>query len=466
MTQRIPPQAIDMEIAVLGAIMLDPSALLKVINILTPQQFYSNKHAIIYDAILKLYAKSEPYDLLTVTQELKKLRKMETIGGATYLGEILASVPTAVNAKHHAVVVQEKSQLRSLIQKTANANEDCYSAAADVHNVATDLQDEIFSIMSARHTSEFQPISIPANQAAENIAMYHRDKKSAYGIRSGFDDLDEVTAGFFKQEVTILGGRPSMGKTSLALNIAKNASVAGRKVAIQSVEMSSIQLAMRILCSEARAPYHTARKGKLNHLQLAEIETKKSEVAAMGIFVDDTPGLSILEMQTKAKMIKAKEDIDLLIIDYLQIMKQPPQARSRNEGITEISSAARNLAKELDIAILLLSQLRRGSEDRRDKRPGLADLRDSGAIEQDADVVMFVHRPEKYRIKTIKVSDSKKIDSKGVAVIIVDKNRNGPIKDIYLQFDDKAMKFNPLAMDSTKESQSNSSVPVEEEIPF
>ncbi len=447
--QRVPPQAMELEIAVLGAIMLDTEAMWKVVDIIDDSCFYSAKHRKIFRAMKSLFDKQEPYDLLTVTEELKKQKQLENIGGAYYLGEILASVPTAANAEYHARVIREKSLLRNLISMSADISGECYDPSCEAEAVMEKMQSHLFQLVSAHQERRvFGHIKPFLSETFETIETYHKKKGLVTGIGTGFHALDEKTAGFQNSDLIILAARPAMGKTSLALNLARNAAIEHNvPVGLFSLEMTSQQLSLRLLCSEARVDSHKVRTGRLPDSDWQKLSKTVGKLAKAPIYLDDTASIGVLDVRTRARRAKLEHNIGMIIIDYLQLMELPRGAESQQQGIAQISRSLKALAKELNIPVIAVSQLSRAVEVRGGKRrPQLSDLRDSGAIEQDADLVLFIYRPEFYSINKVESEDGKEYNSEGIAEIIIGKNRNGPPGSVLLQFERTYVRFQDLEM--------------------
>lgn len=443
--QRIPPQAVELEKAVLGAIMLDSESMWRIANVIDETCFYREEHRKIYAAMFALFERQEPYDLLTVTEELRKNKHLESVGGAHYLAEILASVPTSANAEYHSRILLEKSLLRHLISISTEVVGECYDPGCEAEDLLERMQSQVFQLTSRRERRGFKQIKPSLTETFETIESYHK-KGGVTGISTGFPVLDELMSGFQKADLNIVAARPGMGKTALCLNFAS--SVAMEKqipVGIFSLEMTSQQLALRLLCSEARVDAHRVRTGHLANPDWQKLSMSVGKLASAPIYIDDSPGLGILDVRTRARRVKSEHNVGLIVLDYLQLMDLPRGAESQQQGIATISRSLKALAKELDIPIIAISQLSRAVEVRGgEKRPQLSDLRDSGAIEQDADLVLFIYRPEYYGVRTIEDERGEQLDAEGVAEIIVGKNRNGPPGKVLLQFEKKYVRFQPL----------------------
>ena len=435
----VPPQAIDAEMAVLGSIMLENDVIGRVIEILEPSYFYRTPHKIIYSAALNLYERNEPVDLITISDELRRQKKLDQIGGTYYLTELSESVPTSANIEYHARIVLGKALLRKLIEEAASIAKDSYEAREDVFKIIDRSEQRIFGLSEKRLRGTFQHLSPIMHDTFETIERFHKRKGTVTGVSTGFTKLDELTSGFQQSELIIVAGRPSMGKTALGLNIARTVAVEDKiPVGFFSLEMSKRQLAMRLLCAEARVDAHGVRTGHLADDQWQKLSMCVGVLTEAPIYIDDTPGINVLELRAKARRLKKEKDVGLIIVDYLQLMQGPRGMESRQQEISSISQSLKALAKELDIPVVALSQLSRAVETRGgEKRPMLSDLRESGAIEQDADVVLFVYRPEIY----LKADEAQAKGIAGKAEIIIGKQRNGPVGTIHLTFIKQYTKF-------------------------
>ena len=440
-TQRIPPQDIEAEMAVLGAMFIESEAVIKAMEFLDDSCFYRSSHQKIFRAALKLFDNRQPVDVITMADMLQKSDELEAVGGNYYLVQLAEKIPSAANVEYHARIVLEKALLRKLINVTTNITQMCYESYDDVYDLVDTAEKDVFSLSERRLRRGFTSISPILHDTFEKIESFHHKTGGITGIPTGFSQLDELTSGFQNSELIIIAGRPSMGKTAFCLNIARNAAIKyNTPVGIVSLEMAAYQLAMRLLCSEARVDSHLVRTGKLPKNLWSNLSLGVGNLADAPIFVDDIPAQSILEIKAKARRIKHEKDIQLLIIDYLQLIRGPKGVESRQQEISGISQALKALAKELDIPVVALSQLSRAVESRAgEKRPQLSDLRESGAIEQDADVVIFIYRPEVYsRVEP---------ERENIAEIIIGKQRNGPtgtieliFKKEYVSFEDKSVR--------------------------
>ena len=435
---RVPPQAVDAEVAVLGAMMLDNSAVGVAAELLDEQVFYRMAHRKIFNAIMSLFARDEAVDLVTVTQELKKKKNLDDVGGAAYLSTVLGSVATTANVRYHAKIVLEKSVLRRLITVATEIAQEAYDMGGEAGDILDRAEHMIFEIAESRVRRDFVPMREILKHSFEVIEELYRRKEHITGIPSGFVDLDNLTSGFQRSDLIIIAGRPSMGKTALALNVAAHAAIRmGVATAIFSLEMGRAQLVQRMLCSEAHVDAHQLRTGHLADRHWSNLTTAAGLLSEAPIWIDDTAAMTVLEMRSKARRLKAEADIGLLIVDYLQLMHGLGRQENRQQEISEISRSLKALAKELEVPVLALSQLSRAVETRGgDRRPILSDLRESGAIEQDADVVAFIYRPEVYE---------RSPENIGLAEVIVGKQRNGPTGTVRLAFSSECTRFDNLS---------------------
>ena len=435
----LPPQHIEAEESIISAILIDNNMLLDVIEILAPEDFYRTAHQKIYTAIRDLFDKTEPIDLVTLTNRLKEKGQLEEIGGASYLSRLVDTVPLAVNAPHYAKIVHDKASLRRLIEKANAIVKRCFKEEGKADEVIDFAESAIFEIAENKSQQAFYPISkiIPGN--IDSLEEIQGNRSLVTGVPTGFSQLDNLTSGFQNSDLIILAARPSMGKTALALNIARHAAVdAGIPVAIFSLEMSKEQLSLRMLCSEARMDSSRLRGGFISMEDWGRLTDAASILTQSSIFIDDSASLTAMDIRAKARRLKMDKNIGLIVIDYLQLMQGRAGAERRDLEISEISRSLKALAKELKLPVLALSQLNRMLEQRTDKRPRLSDLRESGALEQDADVVAFIYRDEVYN----KEEDN---PSRGTAEILLSKQRNGPTGDVHLAFLNAFTRFENLA---------------------
>jgi len=437
---RVPPHNLDAERALLGAIMLRPDAMHDISVSTIPDSFYADKHRDIYRAILDLFSKGNPVDLVSISHMLTERGVLDKVGGASYLTELVEVVPAAGNAQYYAGLVQQKHILRSLISTADEIAELGFSNPEDVDMILDTAEKRIYQITQSPTSQRFISLKDSLGEAWERLERLHNSKEESRGIRSGFPALDNLLAGFQKSDLVILAARPSIGKTAFVLDIARNAAVRhGARVGIFSLEMSAQQLVDRMVAAEAKVDAWKLRTGKLNSdTEFALVQEALGRLGEAAIHIDDQPGNNILKMRSAARRLKNEYGLDLIIVDYLQLMT-PTQTRGTDsvvQQVTEISRSLKNLARELDVPVIALSQLSRAVEQRGGK-PRLSDLRDSGSIEQDADVVMFIHRDDKTNPNSEKPN---------IAEILVEKHRNGPTGHIELYFDDKRTTF--LSLDT------------------
>ena len=436
---KVPPQANDMEEAVLGAIMLEKEAVITTLDILKPESFYKEAHQKIFKTISDLNAREFPVDLYTVTEELRAHNELDSVGGPVYLTQLTAKVVSAANVDYHARIVAQKYIQRELIRVSTEIQNRSFDDTYDVTELLDFSENALFQIAEGNIKREVAPINIVIKEAIREIEEAGKREDALVGTPSGFTKLDRLTSGWQKSELVIIAARPSMGKTAFALSMARNMAIDhGRNVAIFSCEMSSIQLVNRLIVAETDIPGDKIKNGRLNEEEWKQLDTRIKKLVQAPIFIDDTPAISIFELRAKCRRLKAQHKLDLVIVDYLQLMSGPENAGSREQEVSTISRSLKSIAKELDVPILALSQLNRSVEMRGGtKRPLLSDLRESGAIEQDADMVVFIHRQEKFGISTFEDGSS----TKGIAEIILAKNRNGPVDDVKLRFREEKAQF-------------------------
>ncbi len=441
---KIQPQAVSLEEAVLGALMLDKDGLVVVLDILGERSFYKESHQLIYQAMLRLFEKSQPIDLLTVMEELKKGGDLETVGGPAYLAELTNKVASAANIEYHARIIAQKFIQRELIRVSTKIIRDAYEDTTDVFNLLDDAEQGLFAIAQQNMSKGYDSMGSLSTQLLKQLEELNEREDGLTGIPTGFTDLDRLTSGWQRSDLIILAARPGMGKTSFVLSLARNASVDFNKpIAVFSLEMSSIQLATRIISMEAEISGSKMRNGQLEDYEMQQLQSAIEKVSEAPIYIDDTPGISIFELRAKCRRMKMQHDIDLIIIDYLQLMSggKDNQKGNREQEISSISRALKGLAKELNVPVIALSQLSRAVEVRGgSKRPQLSDLRESGAIEQDADIVSFIYRPEYYDI----LEDEEGQSLKGIAEIIIAKHRNGALDTVKLKFTAQYANFSNL----------------------
>ncbi len=424
----LPPQNVEAEQAVLGTILLQDKSLLKVVEIITPDDFYRDAHKIIFRAMLTLFEKHEPHDLITVTSLLNDQNKLEQVGGAAYLASLTDIIPFSGTLVHHARIIRKKAILRRLIQTTSEVAARCYDAQDDIDTLVDEAERTIFEIAQAKKGTGFEPMSDIVPRAFDRITKLFDRQEHITGVATGYEELDRMTAGLQPSDLIILAGRPSMGKTALAMNMVQHAALIEKiPVAVFSLEMSMEQLALRMLCSIGRIDSQRIRTGKLQDPDWPKLTRATGMLSDAPIFIDDTAGTTVLEMRAKARRLKSEHNLGMIVVDYLQLMQGKAGTENRAQEISDISRSLKAMAKELDVPVVALSQLNRSLESRTDKRPQLSDLRESGAIEQDADVIMFIYRDEVYN----KAEDN---PNRGLAEIIVGKQRNGPTGVVKLTF--------------------------------
>jgi len=435
---RIPPQATDLEQAVLGAMMLEKEAVNDVIDILRPEAFYKDSHKNIYQAIQNLFGRSEPIDILTVTQELRSMGELEVIGGPFYISQLTNRVASAANVEYHARIIAQKYILRELIQTSTETIRDAYDDTTDVFNLLDRAEQDLFSIAEGNLKRSTESIGDLTKQAITQIEEAGKKEGGISGTESGFHQLDALTSGFQPADMIVLAARPGMGKTAFVLSLARNTAVEFNKgVAVFSLEMSSLQLVNRLIAAETELSQDKIKKGNLAQHEWEQLHSKIGRLSEAPLYIDDTPALSIFELRAKCRRLKAQHDIQMVIIDYLQLMTAGGDG-NREQEISSISRSIKQIAKELGVPIIALSQLNRSVETRTgDKKPQLSDLRESGAIEQDADMVMFIYRPEYYG----ETQDEEGNNLEGLAELIMAKHRNGSLDTVKLRFIGQLAKF-------------------------
>ncbi len=417
---RIPPQNVEAEQAVLGSILLKADTFGKVLEILRPEDFYKDGHKLIFEVMIDLFEKNEPQDVLTVSNLLRDTNRLEEAGGATYLATLTSIVPVTSNISSYAKIIREKSILRKLIAVNTDIAARCYEEQNDIDILVDQAEQAIFDIAGKKSGQNFTPIKSIVPEAFATVEQLYQRKELITGVPTGYIDIDRMTAGLQPSDLIIVAARPSMGKTSFAMNIAQNAALVEKTgVAVFSLEMSKEQLVMRLLSSVGPIDSQRIRTGKLQKEDWAKLTRAVGMLSEAPIFIDDTPAISVLEMRAKVRRLAAQHDIGLIIVDYLQLMRGRGAIENRTQEISEISRSLKALAKEHNVPVIALSQLNRGLESRTDKRPMMSDLRESGAIEQDADVICFIYRDEVY-------NKSEDNPDRGIAEIIIGKQRNGP----------------------------------------
>jgi replicative DNA helicase len=433
---KVPPQNIEAEMAVLGAMLIEEDAIPLVIEMVDPSCFYKESNKKIFEAILSLYDNHKVVDLITLTEELKRKNVLDDVGGASYLTSLVDGVPTAANVQHYARIVKEKSILRSLINNATQIVKEGYESEDNVDELLDRAERLIFEISDHRAEASYAHLKDIIKDSIEAIDKLYQRKAHVTGIPTGFIDLDIKTAGLQSSDLIVVAGRPSMGKSAFAISVAEHVGVMERiPVGFFSLEMAKEQLVQRMLCSHARVDAHKVRSGYLSPSDWPRLTAAAGKLSEAPIYIDDTPAISALELRAKARRLKSHHDIKLLIVDYLQLMRGSAKSENRQQEISEISRSIKALARELNVPIIAISQLSRAVETRQDHRPQLSDLRESGAIEQDADLVLLLLREEYYTPTE---------ENKGIAEAIIAKQRNGPVGSIKLAFIKEYMRFENL----------------------
>ena len=434
---KIPPQNTEAEIAVLGSMLLEKDAIAHAIELLGDSFFYKEAHRKIYSAIIDLYDKNKAIDIVTLAEDLKNKGTLDEIGGSSYITSITSSIPTAANIEHYAKIVREKALLRNLISTATQIVSESYDASTSVDVLLDKAERMIFDITADKVEAKYSSIKDVIKSSIETIDNLYQRKENITGIATGFHDFDVITAGLQKSDLIIIAGRPSMGKSALVSCIAEHVGVVEKvPIAFFSLEMAKEQLVQRMLCSHARVDSHKVRTGFLSQSDWPKLVNAAGKLSESPIYIDDTPSISALELRAKARRLKSQYDIGLIVIDYLQLMQGLPGIENRQQEISEISRALKALARELSVPLIAVSQLSRAVEQRSDRRPQLSDLRESGAIEQDADLVVLLLREEYY---------SPTEENKGLADIIIAKQRNGPVGTLKLTFINEYTRFEDLA---------------------
>ena len=436
---RIPPHSVESEQSILGSILLDKDAIITVAETITPTDFYKDAHRIIYESMMALNNKNEPIDMVTLTDELRKRGYLDDIGGVTYLTSLSTIVPTTSNVKYYADIVKEKSVLRQLIKASNDIINLGYGSGESAENVLDFAEKKIFDISQERTNDDFKPINQVLMDTYDMIESIYSNKSDVTGVTTGFKDLNKKINGLQRTDLILVAARPAMGKTAFALNLVQNAAIKGNaSVAVFSLEMSKEQLAQRMVAAQSNVELKKMKTGTLNDADWPRIISAMAVMSDAKIFIDDTPGIKINELRSKCRKLKMEQGLDLVMIDYLQLMESDSKNESRQQEISKISRSLKILAKELDCPVVALSQLSRAPEQRADHRPVLSDLRESGAIEQDADIVMFLYRDEYYH------SDSEKKD---LAEIIIAKNRHGETGSVELVWMGSIQRFGDKVKD-------------------
>lgn len=434
---RIPPNNQEAEQSLLGAVLLSSDTIAEVLDIVKPADFYRESNRKIFDVVIDLFSRGEPVDAVTVAEVLKSRGVLEDVGGLPYLHTLIAGVPTAANAKFYAQIIERNSVLRNLINAATQIASLGYEGTEEIETVIDKAESLIFGVAQRRISEQFFAIKDLVGEVFEEISHLYDSQTHIIGVPTGFTDLDDITSGLQKSDLIVIAARPSMGKTSLALCIALNVAMQQKiPVALFSLEMSRHQLIQRMLCSEARVDSKRLRSGSLTDEDWPKFTQAVGRLAEAPIFIDDTPAISALDIRAKARRLMSRENLGLIIVDYLQLMHAYRKVDNRQQEIAEISRALKVMAKELNVPVIAISQLSRAVEQRADKKPQLSDLRESGAIEQDSDVVMFIHRNE---------VDEEDVVERGIVELIVAKHRNGPTGSIKLAFMENYTKFANLA---------------------
>lgn len=430
------PQSIEAEQSVIGSMIIDKGAIAKTLEKLEEEDFYRDGHKIVFKAILEMFKKDIAVDLVTLLEYLKSIDMLERAGGVTYISEISSSVPTTANLASYIKIVEEKSILRKLIKASTSIIEESYNKQGEVEGVLDIAEKKIFDIAEKKTSKDFEPLSDVLERGFIEIERLFNNKGEITGVGSGFNDLDSKTSGFQKGDMVLIAARPSMGKTTFALNIAENAALReGKSVVVFSLEMSKEQLAYKLLCSEANVDMLKLRTGELDDKDWENIARATGPLSKAKVYIDDSAGVSVMEMRSKCRRLKMEYGIDIIIIDYLQLMSGSSSTDNRQQEVSEISRSIKALAKEMECPVIALSQLSRAPEQRADHRPMLSDLRESGSIEQDADIVMFLYRDEYY---------NKETEDRNIAECIIAKQRNGPVGTAKLAWLGQYSKFENL----------------------
>ncbi len=441
---KLQPQAIELEKAVLGALMIDNESLSDTIDSLREEYFYKSEHQKIFSAIVNLFNKTQPVDILTVSEELKKMGLLDSVGGAHYISLLTNNVASSSNTEYHARIIAEKFIKRSLISISNNIIGDAFNESVDIFDLLNKAEENLFTVTEGTLRKSYDKMSFLIKGALENIEVLREKEDGLSGIPSGFTKLDRITSGWQSSDLIIVAARPGMGKTAFALSMARNIAIDhNTAIGLFSLEMSSEQLVNRLIASEAELSASKLRRGDLRDDEMVQLHQKVRNLSEAQIFIDDTPGLTVFELRAKARRLVKNHNIGIIIIDYLQLMHAGGNAGNREQEISTISRSLKGIAKELKIPVIALSQVNRGVESRSgigSKRPILSDLRESGAIEQDADIVTFIYRPEYYKIFEWDNGD----DSRGQAEIIIAKHRNGALENVKLKFIGEYAKFSNL----------------------
>ena len=434
---RTPPQDMAAEQSVLGAMMISKDAIADVAEVVRGADFYRPSHEAIHDAIIDLYGRGEPADMVTVANELQRRGELQRIGGAPYLHTISASVPIAANASYYAEIVREKAILRRLVNAGTRIVQFGYAGEGDVDHLVDQAQAEVYQVTDKRSSEDYAPLSDIMDGVLDEIEAIGNREAGLYGVPTGFADLDELTNGLHAGQMIIVAARPAVGKSTLALDLCRAASIHNNLTSVFfSLEMTRSEITMRLLSAEAKVPLNHIRNGQLSEDDWTKLARKMGEVSSAPVFIDDSPNMTMMEIRAKARRLKQRHDLRLVVIDYMQLMTSGKKVESRQLEVSEFSRQIKLLAKELEVPIIALSQLNRGPEQRSDKRPMLSDLRESGSLEQDADMVVLLHREDLYERESARP---------GEADLIVAKHRNGPTRDITVAFQGHYSRFVDMA---------------------
>ena len=450
---RIPPQCVEIESQVIGAMLLDREAIPVVVEILDEDSFHADYHRKIFQAVMAMFERSEPVDIITLSEELRKRGHLETVGGGTYLAQLTTEVSNAANVEHHAKIVLEAAIRRKIISTASGIIQRSYDRSEDTFDLVDDFGGAAYSLAENKFKGNtFCAADKAVRETVEWLESIHG--RQIVGVPSGFKGLDDLTGGWQDTDLILIAGRTSSGKTSFALKLAYNAALHKDKptgVGIFSLEMSTKQLILRLLCADARVDAHLLRTGKLPEADWLRLARSAGHISTAPVWIDDSPTLTVTDLRAKARRLKSEKNIGLIIVDYLQLMKPTKEMDTREREVSSISRGLKALAKELNVPVIALSQMTRPKEEKEDKRPRLASLRDSGALEQDADVVVFVHRPEQFGLQYY--DDEKSDPTAGTAEIIVAKQRNGPLDDVRVAFIHRYASFEALAKDAVPQAQ-------------
>ena len=436
---KVPPQALELEEAVLGAMLLEKDAFVTVSEILNSDCFYKEAHQVIFEAITNLFTREQPIDILTVTEELRRMGKLDAVGGAFYITQLTGRVASAAHIEYHSRIIYQKYLQREMIRISGVIQTKAFDESEDVNDLLEEAENSLFMLSQGSMKRDAIQIKGVISEAIEHIKIASKREDGLSGIPSGFTELDKITSGWQNSDLVIIAARPAMGKTAFVLSMARNMVVKYKHpVAIFSLEMSNLQLVNRLIVSETELDANKIKNGKLSPEEWSLLESRIKSLTEAPIFIDDTPAISVFELRAKCRRLKAQNKLDVVVVDYLQLMTGPPDAGSREQEVSSISRSLKSIAKELVVPVLALSQLNRSVETRGgNKKPMLSDLRESGAIEQDADMVVFIHRPEKMGVSQFEDGQS----TKGHADIILAKNRNGPTDEVQLYFKEDRASF-------------------------